>query len=108
MRALILHNTLRLKGKYYVNTLIMTIRYPNQKCTTLKSKFCPQQLSLVECDLLIYTVIIIECLRLFRRSYLVPTHVVPTNLVPTHFVTTYCQLLLQFTLKLLKIETSFF
>ena len=29
-------------------------------------------------------------------------------LVPTHFVTTYCQLPLQFTLNLLKIETSFF
>ena len=37
-----------------------------------------------------------------RRSYLVPTH-----LVPTYFVTAYCQRLLQFTLNLLKIETSF-
>ena len=37
-----------------------------------------------------------------RRSFLVPTH-----LVPTHFVATCCQLLLQFTLNLLKIGTSF-
>ena len=40
--------------------------------------------------------------QIIRRSYLVPTH-----LVPIHFVTTYCQQLLQFTLNLLKIETSF-
>ena len=39
---------------------------------------------------------------LYRRGYLVPTH-----LVPTHFATTYCQLLLPFTINLLKIETRF-
>ena len=39
---------------------------------------------------------------LIWRSYLVPT-----NLVPTHFITTSCQLLMQFTLNLLKIDTSF-
>ena len=37
-----------------------------------------------------------------RRSYLVLIH-----LVSTHIVTTHCQLLLQFTLNLLEIETGF-